>query len=111
MASPEECREYAKRCLEMASRYADEEVQSWLFDMAAEWTKAAHALTNGAIQMSPLEAETEAAFCRRQANRLHALADECDDPDVRDQVAKMAKEWAVMAAAKEAQFPLPLAPR
>jgi hypothetical protein len=79
--------------------------------MAAEWTKAAHALTNGAIQMSPLEAETEAAFCRRQANRLHALADECDDPDVRDQIAKMAKEWAVMAAAKEAQSPLPLAPR
>jgi hypothetical protein len=61
-----------------------------------------HALITGAISMSPLEAETEAAFCRRQANRLHALADECDDPDVRDQIAKIAEEWAVRAAAKGA---------
>jgi hypothetical protein len=41
MAKPEDCREYAKRCLEMANNFADEKLQSMLFDMAHEWNKVA----------------------------------------------------------------------
>jgi hypothetical protein len=48
--------------------------------------------------MSPKESE----FCRRQAERLQALAEECTDPELRDQISEMAKEWADKAAAKAA---------
>ncbi len=37
---------------------------------------------------------TEAEFYRRQAERMHALAKQCIDPKVRDQVQEMAKNWA-----------------
>jgi hypothetical protein len=45
---------------------------------------------------------TEAEFCRRQEQRLRVLANQCHDPDVRDQLEKMANDWADMAAQKEA---------
>jgi hypothetical protein len=48
--------------------------------------------------MSPKESE----FCRRQAERLQALANECTDPELRDQISEIAKEWADRAAAKAA---------
>jgi hypothetical protein len=57
----------------------------------------ARAETSAAV-MSPREAE----FYRRQAERLRVLADQCDDPDIRDQIAKMAKEWAGALAARQA---------
>jgi hypothetical protein len=41
MISSEECREHARRCLEMANNSADEKFQSKLFDMAHEWNKLA----------------------------------------------------------------------
>jgi hypothetical protein len=36
---------------------------------------------------------TEAEFCRQQAERMHALAKQCIDPKIRDQVELMAKNW------------------
>jgi hypothetical protein len=41
MATSEDCRDYARRCIEMANNSADEKFQSWLFDMAREWDKVA----------------------------------------------------------------------
>jgi hypothetical protein len=35
----------------------------------------------------------EADFCRRQAERMQALADQCIDRNIRTQVEKMKKEW------------------
>jgi hypothetical protein len=50
--------------------------------------------------MAAIESESE--YCRRQAERLRDLASQCDDPHVRDQLEKMAQDWADMAAQKEA---------
>jgi hypothetical protein len=55
-------------------------------------------LIKGATPMSPKESE----FCRRQAERLQSLAKECTDPELRDQISAIAKEWADRAAAKAA---------
>ena len=40
-------------------------------------------------------------YCRRQAARMRALAKQCSDPNIRDQVETMAKSWADKAAARE----------
>jgi hypothetical protein len=44
---------------------------------------------------------TEVEFCRQQAERLFALANECVDPRIREKVKALAQEWAERAAAKE----------
>jgi len=44
---------------------------------------------------------TEPEFCRRQAERLYALANECVDPRIREKVKALAQEWAEIATAKE----------
>lgn len=36
----------------------------------------------------------ETEFCRRQAERLQRLAEECVDPEARKQVSEIAAEWA-----------------
>ena len=41
MAGSEDCRDYARRCIEMAKNSPDEEFQSLLFDMARGWNKLA----------------------------------------------------------------------
>jgi hypothetical protein len=46
MVSSEDCRNYARRCLEMACNSADEKLQSWLFDMARQWDLAAELALN-----------------------------------------------------------------
>ena len=43
---------------------------------------------------------TEPEFCRQQAERLYALANECVDPRIREKVKALAKEWADRGAAK-----------
>jgi hypothetical protein len=48
--------------------------------------------------MSAIESE----FCRLQAERLRLLANQCNDPNVRDQLEKMAQNWVEMALQKEA---------
>jgi len=45
--------------------------------------------------------KTEPEYCRRQAARMRALAKQCSDPNIRDQVETMAKSWADKAAARE----------
>jgi hypothetical protein len=49
-------------------------------------------------------AAMEAEFCRRQAERVRDLANQCHDPDIRDQLEKMASDWADMARQKEAEL-------
>jgi len=44
---------------------------------------------------------TEAEFCHRQAERMQALAKQCNDPKVRDHVEVMAKNWADRGNEKE----------
>lgn len=44
---------------------------------------------------------TEVEFCRRQAERLFKLAQQCVDAQIRDQVTRLAIEWADRATAKE----------
>jgi hypothetical protein len=44
---------------------------------------------------------SESEFCRRQANRLLKLAEQCSDADVRGQLAVMANEWLERAKAIE----------
>jgi hypothetical protein len=41
MASAEDCRDYARRCVDMANNSTDEKFQSRLFEMAREWNKVA----------------------------------------------------------------------
>jgi hypothetical protein len=41
MVSSKDCEDYARRCIEMANNSADEKFQTWLFDMAGEWSKLA----------------------------------------------------------------------
>jgi hypothetical protein len=41
MFTSEDCRDYARRCLEMANKFEDEKLQSKLFDMAREWNRVA----------------------------------------------------------------------
>jgi hypothetical protein len=43
----------------------------------------------------------ETEFCRHQAERLHRLAAQCVDPEIRKQVAEIAEEWAKKARAKK----------
>jgi hypothetical protein len=42
----------------------------------------------------------EAEFCRRQAERLRLLAEECVDGEIRKQITDLAEEWAERANAK-----------
>jgi hypothetical protein len=42
-----------------------------------------------------------AEFCRKQAQRLFSLAEQCVDPQIRDQVSSIAREWEQQANAKE----------
>jgi hypothetical protein len=42
-----------------------------------------------------------AEFCRKQAQRLFSLAEQCVDPQIRDQVIAIAREWERQANAKE----------
>lgn len=44
---------------------------------------------------------SESEFCRRQADRLRKLAEQCSDADVRDQLSVMANEWLERAKAAE----------
>ena len=44
---------------------------------------------------------TEAEYCRYQAERLLRLAQQCVDPEIRDQVTAMANEWLERVKAKE----------
>ena len=44
---------------------------------------------------------TEAEYYRSQAERMHLLAKQCTDPNVRDQVEAMAKNWTDKAVARE----------
>ncbi len=44
---------------------------------------------------------SESEFCRRQADRLRKLAEQCSDADVRDQLSVMANEWLERAKAIE----------
>ena len=46
---------------------------------------------------------TEAEFCRQQAEDMHALAKQCTDRKIREQIDVMAKVSADRAAAKGAQ--------
>ena len=48
---------------------------------------------------------TEAEFCRRQAERLFALASNCVDLEIRSKIIAWAKEWADQASAKEEAKP------
>jgi hypothetical protein len=43
---------------------------------------------------------TQAEYCRKQAERLFSLANECIDPQICEQVRAMATEWAEMASSK-----------
>jgi len=45
--------------------------------------------------------KTEPEYCRRQAERMRALAKQCRDPKIRNQVEAMAKNWADKAVARE----------
>ena len=45
--------------------------------------------------------KTEPEYCRRQAERMRALAKQCPDPKIRDQVEPMAKNWTDKAVARE----------
>jgi hypothetical protein len=42
-----------------------------------------------------------AQFCRKQAQRLFSLAAQCIDPQIRDQVIAIAREWEQQANTKE----------
>jgi hypothetical protein len=42
-----------------------------------------------------------AEFCRKQAQRLFSLAEQCVDPQIRDQVIAIARQWEQQANAKE----------
>jgi hypothetical protein len=42
----------------------------------------------------------EAEYCQEQSKRLFSLANECIDPQIREQVRAMATEWAEMASSK-----------
>jgi hypothetical protein len=53
-ASAEDCRDYAKRCIEMANNSADEKFQSWLFEMAREWNQHAAELERNAALRAKL---------------------------------------------------------
>jgi hypothetical protein len=44
---------------------------------------------------------SESEFCRRQADRLLKLAEQCSDADVRGQLSVMANEWLERAKAPE----------
>ena len=44
---------------------------------------------------------TETEFCRQQAERLSALAENCVDAGIRKKVRALAKEWADRATSKE----------
>jgi hypothetical protein len=44
---------------------------------------------------------SESEFCRRQADRLLKLAEQCSDDDVRGQLSVMASEWLERAKANE----------
>jgi hypothetical protein len=46
-------------------------------------------------------ARREAECCRQQAERMRALAKQCSERNIRDQVEAMAKNWADKALAKE----------
>jgi len=50
--------------------------------------------------MNPMP-KTEPEYCRRQADRMRALAEQCRDPKIRGQVEAMAKDWADKAVARE----------
>jgi hypothetical protein len=49
----------------------------------------------------------ETEFCRRQAERLQRLAQQCVDARIRKQVNKMAAAWAERAGEREAAPALP----
>jgi hypothetical protein len=51
----------------------------------------------------------EADFWRRQAERMHALAEQCIDRNIRAQVERMEKQWADRALTKENRLILALA--
>jgi hypothetical protein len=42
-----------------------------------------------------------AEYCRKQAQRLFSLAEQCVDPQIRDQVVALAREWQKLGNAKE----------
>ena len=42
----------------------------------------------------------ETEFCRRQAERLQRLAQECVNPEIRKQIIDLAAEWSEMAKEK-----------
>jgi hypothetical protein len=56
--------------------------------------------------VSPMPIEAE--YCRRQAERMRALAKQCSDRDIRDRVEAMAKSWADKAVVREDRRPLHL---
>jgi hypothetical protein len=51
--------------------------------------------------MADVMPRREAEFYRRQAERLQALAGQCADPDIRDQIANMAKQWVAALAPRK----------
>jgi hypothetical protein len=50
--------------------------------------------------------KTEAEYCRRQAERMRSLANQCSDRDIRNRVETIAKNWADKAAVREDRRPL-----
>jgi hypothetical protein len=52
------------------------------------------------IQRGASMSAREAEFCRRQAERLQRLAEECVDAEIRKQIREMAAEWAEGAKQK-----------
>ena len=46
--------------------------------------------------------KTQAAYCRRQAERMHALARQRSDRNIRDQIEAIAKRWADQATTRDA---------
>ena len=44
--------------------------------------------------------QRDAEFCRRQAERLQRLAEECVDLEIRKQIIDLAAQWAEMAKQK-----------
>ena len=52
------------------------------------------------VEQGAIMSYRETEFCRRQAERLQRLAEECVDPEIRKQITALAAEWAEMAKEK-----------
>ena len=45
--------------------------------------------------------KAKAEYCRWHAERMHTLAEQCNDPKLRELVEGMSKNWAEMAVAED----------